>query len=596
MKKLSFKFKIIFVLILFLTISVITSFLSAKKFINDDLFTTDTNYIHERINIISDRIKENLDLNLRLTDSVNLNLSNMSQVLDSTKFYRVYKVVYSSVFSPDPTAKYVPNKPPVFDKLTEGKTKEIKGLADKAQNTQYVSNVIFENEKPLVYIAKPSIDATGGIDIFVIDLSDLIAGLKELESESSYLELFDSTGKEIYSNKIESSDLIEYSHKLNFSGKTWKIKAYINNNFIENHALELNKKITTALLFSGAFLIMFGLVIIQLAYRPIVSLRKLIEELGSGEADLTQRLKVSTHDDIGRISSGINHFVAHIQSLLLQIKDSSIETTDELQDLQSQIELNNQLTETHNHETELVIAAIDGLNQAADNIAENTNNAAHLTRQVEDGAKDSQSIVSDAITSVTSLNSDFDAMSNIVNLMADDVENIHHILEVIESIAEQTNLLALNAAIEAARAGEQGRGFAVVADEVRALAARTQNSTGEIGTTLENLKQASENMVTKFDVTRESCKTTTEKTGLITKSLDSVYDVIHLIADLNINIAQAAEEQKQVSSEISTNMESIYQAVQNIEESSTNASDKTHSLIKANNNLDRSINKFTLNQ
>ncbi|WP_259649983.1 methyl-accepting chemotaxis protein, partial [Shewanella sp. c952] len=179
----------------------------------------------------------------------------------------------------------------------------------------------------------------------------------------------------------------------------------------------------------------------------------------------------------------------------------------------------------------------------ANDVARNGAETASFTQVTKHQTMDSKAVVAKATSTVAQLVQEVESTSTNIEQIDKDTINITQVLKVIGEIADQTNLLALNAAIEAARAGEQGRGFAVVADEVRALAARTQSSTAEIEVTLNQLREASNAAMASMDATKNTCVKTAETTEVVASDLDAIGDSVNQINDLNTQIATAAEEQ-----------------------------------------------------
>ncbi|RKF17762.1 HAMP domain-containing protein [Alginatibacterium sediminis] len=580
MKSIAFKTKIFAVITLLLVISIATSYLSVQYFVKQELSDSDTKNINEKIVLISNQIQSELDSTIRMASSLKISLSNIPSVVEETGFYSIVKVFSGSVFAPS------------YENLSAEQEQIFSDMANAAGEQMQISPVYQKDGKSLFSIIRPA-SGMGGHDIFEIDLGVIQNRLDLLNSEGSFIELLDSENSIVFSNKVDG-DLSAYEYEIEFADQVWSLIGYVDNAFIQQHTSDLNNKITIALLVSGVLIVLFGTFFINLAYQPITALKKLVLELASGEADLTRRLEVNSNDDIGQISQGINTFVEGIQAMLLKIQRSNHEITQGIEALQLQANTNREMIGNHQLETEQAVTAITEMSVTADSVAENANGAAQLTQSADGGAEQSRQVVHEAVGSVEKLVGEVDAMSTSVQTMVEDVEQIASILSVIGGIAEQTNLLALNAAIEAARAGEQGRGFAVVADEVRALAARTQESTTQISEMLGRLEQGSNSVVKGMQTTKESCKLTAEKTANVTLSLDTVSTSIGKISEISEHIATAAEQQSHVSNEINQNMNAIQQMAHNLEGNSQQTVKSTEKLTDTNSQLNALVARFVL--
>ena len=304
---------------------------------------------------------------------------------------------------------------------------------------------------------------------------------------------------------------------------------------------------------------------IQIIYRPILALKQTILDLSSGDADLSQRLKVENDDDLGQIAQGVNQFIENLQKMMLEIRDATQVLQTNVERMREQSQQNSTVLQRHVTETEQVVTAIEQMNATADSMAADAANTANLTQQANQTSIDSREIVQQSQKTVSALITDVEQAVADVQQMTDETKSINAILSVIGGIAEQTNLLALNAAIEAARAGEQGRGFAVVADEVRNLASRTKNSTVEIEQALESLLKGTEQVVGSMDNTKSRCQETADGSGEVAVSLGTMNNFVDDINSLSTQIATAAEEQSSVTQELSRNMTAINDLVNELD-------------------------------
>ncbi|ODQ00058.1 methyl-accepting chemotaxis protein [Salinivibrio sp. DV] len=334
--------------------------------------------------------------------------------------------------------------------------------------------------------------------------------------------------------------------------------------------------------------------IINYSYRPLIKLKQAVLDLSKGSGDLTARLEVNGNDDLAQISRGFNTFVENLQNMMLKVSQASQMISSNITQLSQNTQENESVLEAHSAETEQVVTAITEMSESARSIAHNVSQSNDITESASKEASQSLEVVDNAVVTVSALVDEVEDMSARITSMNQDANKISDVLNVIGEISEQTNLLALNAAIEAARAGEQGRGFAVVADEVRALAARTQSSTTEISDMLTALLDGTSSVVEAMGKTKEQCQSTADKTSEVSNSLTIMSASVREIDDVSTQIATATEEQSAVAEELSKNMLSIRDMVSSLVESGKQTVSATDSLSQSNQELDRLVSNFKL--
>lgn len=348
---------------------------------------------------------------------------------------------------------------------------------------------------------------------------------------------------------------------------------------------------TTILVIVSAILL--SLVLAQ-AYKPVLALKKTVQDLSSGNGDLTKRLPITRSDDLGQISENINIFVENLQNMMLDISQASTHISGSISGLQELTKNNASVLGQHKSETDQVVVALDEMSATSNDVAKNTADAVEFTGKTNTQAEESKRVVTGATQTVSELVERVEEASGHINQMGNEISEIADVLKVIGDIADQTNLLALNAAIEAARAGEQGRGFAVVADEVRALASRTQQSTSEIQGTINRLTSSSEKVISTMISTKSSCEEASTQTSLVVTDLDKISHSVGGINNLNLQIATAAEQQNSVAEEITRNMAKIQEMVQLISASGVDADNEASALATANSQLTSIVGRFKL--
>ncbi|WP_436323747.1 methyl-accepting chemotaxis protein [Vibrio cidicii] len=285
--------------------------------------------------------------------------------------------------------------------------------------------------------------------------------------------------------------------------------------------------------------------------KPLALFDASIRSFASGEADLTARMESFSAPEFARLSDNFNAFVTSLQSIIRHVSEVGQQVVSETQSMAHRATHVETLATGQREETEQVATAMTEMTTTATEISSNASQAAESAKQADENAKQARSIVETAAKSVEVLAQEVLHASGVITRLEGDVKNISSSLGVIQDIAEQTNLLALNAAIEAARAGEQGRGFAVVADEVRKLASRTQESTREIHQMIEQLKAASDDAVQAMSSSQKRGEVTVEAAKSAALALEQIQSFIATIMDMNALIATATEEQSLVGQEIS---------------------------------------------
>jgi methyl-accepting chemotaxis protein len=291
--------------------------------------------------------------------------------------------------------------------------------------------------------------------------------------------------------------------------------------------------------------------------RPIVLAGKRMKEISSGDGDLTLTLPVNGNDEIAYLGSNFNTFVKKVHNLISLTIDISKQLSTSSIELQSLAKKTSQATTSQQDGSHQIAAALHEMTLSFQEVAQSASNAETVTNETNVNVNSCITSVAKNRSSIEDLSSDIAHASDVISQLAKESESVGSILNVIGGIAEQTNLLALNAAIEAARAGEQGRGFAVVADEVRVLAQKTQHSTGEIKKVIEGLQQKSSEAVTVIDNSSQKAQSSVSYANDVSDKLELVGNSVVQVFDMNSLIAAATEEQSSVAEEININVTRI---------------------------------------
>lgn len=366
----------------------------------------------------------------------------------------------------------------------------------------------------------------------------------------------------------------------------------VTSNELQEEASGASAAVITGMIIGILAGVMIAFFMARMITFPINDAVHAMEDLAEGEGDLTRRLDDKGKSEIALMAKGFNSFASKVQSLVSQVANSVENLSTVVSDVSNIVDQTQVGSQQQRQQTEQVATAITEMTATVQEVASNANLAADSAQQADDNAQSGSQIVSDTVLSINSLAEEIETGANVIDKLSQDAVAIGSVLDVIKGIAEQTNLLALNAAIEAARAGEQGRGFAVVADEVRTLASRTQESTTEIESMIASLQQQAKAAVDAMSHGQEKAKTSVKSASEAGSALKEITNSVATITSMNIQIATASEEQSAVAEEINQNVVNISHVADENAQASNHLSSSSQDLAQLAGELQQLVSQF----
>lgn len=446
--------------------------------------------------------------------------------------------------------------------------------------------IVLDNDQDNLghYLLHPKFKPT---DPSIIDVADY-------EGNKPFAELFkQDIGVMMYPWEFDGSIGEKYIVYTTVPGWNWKLLGGTFVNEVTKESNELLKLIAIISLIIGT--ITFGIltIFINRSTKPLTTLTGFMERLGDGEVSVqVEQGRSDSKNEITRLTNSVSQMASRLNSLV-----NDIRTTSDQVDTQSNSVLNDAQTnlsqfDAQQQQAEQVVTAIEEMATSAKSVAQQVEAIAENVRQADNNTQSGLQVVEEVCIDVAQLNDQLDQSSQAIDQVNEDSNSIQSVTKMIDDIAEQTNLLALNAAIEAARAGEQGRGFAVVADEVRTLAHRTQVSVKDVVEIIDKLKNSTNNAVSLMHQSKQNANQVLDKAQEAGSALESVAEQVRGISSQSEAIATTAEQQAQVSQEVAASASEISELNTQVRETSAQTSHRAEQLSELSKHLKQQVGFF----
>lgn len=432
--------------------------------------------------------------------------------------------------------------------------------------------------------------------IDTIDAKDTAISLQPVESLTAKKALSGNSGIEVV-NDYRNIEVVSAFSNIDYANLQWAILAEIDKSEAYASAYEIKSNIQTYAILIGSVLIIIGSIAGYFFARtislPIIQLNDGISYIEEN-SDLTYRLDITTKDEISSASNSLNSMMTKFHKAISEVANNAVSLATAAEQTSVITSENSRRLDEQQDQTTQVATAMEQMTITVEGVSENVNDAVEAARIADQKSMQGNETIQNTIESVSELASQIDNATQVIHDFEEQSNEIVTVLDVIKGVAEQTNLLALNAAIEAARAGEQGRGFAVVADEVRGLAGRTQASTSEISIVIEKLKTSSAQAVIAMNKSQELSTNVVAQAGNAGNSFNEIQQAVEDIGKMNEQIATAVTEQQATSTDINCNINAISINTNECAQGSSQTAKASHELANLTIDLKSLVGTFKI--